>query len=195
MTAIDEPPDAALALAARQGDHNAFAAIMRRHKGWLYRFIRHYVADREEAYDILQESFVSAWNALSRFDPERSFAAWLRRIALNKCRDRARRNAVRRAAFAVLAFGTPVGESTAPAADSTTAASQALRRLETAIAKLPRQLKEPLILTMLEGLSHKQAGALLGINAKAVEMRVYRAKRELAAELDPEDIKDLTGVD
>ena len=194
MTALDEPPDAALALAACQGDHNAFAAIMRRHKGWLYRFIRHYVADREEAYDILQESFVSAWKALSRFDPDRSFAIWLRRIALNKCRDRARRNAVRRAAFSVLALGA-ARESTAPAADSTAAAGQALRRLETAIAKLPRSLKEPLILTMLEGLSHKQAGALLGINAKALEMRVYRAKRQLAAELDPQDIKDLTGAD
>lgn len=190
MTAIEEPPDGALALAACQGDHNAFATIMRRHKGWLYRFIRHYVADREEAYDVLQDSFVSAWNALSRFDPERSFTIWLRRIALNKCRDRARRNAVRRAAFSVLALG----ENTAPAANSTAAAGQALRRLETAIAKLPRRLKEPLILTVLEGLSHKQAGALLGINAKAVEMRVYRAKRQLAAELDPEDIKDLTGV-
>jgi RNA polymerase sigma-70 factor (ECF subfamily) len=63
---------------------------MRRHKGWLYQFIRRYVADRDDAYDVLQESFVSAWSALSRFDPERPFEAWLRRIALNKCRDRAR---------------------------------------------------------------------------------------------------------
>jgi RNA polymerase sigma factor CnrH len=188
---MEEPPDGALALAACQGDRNAFATIMRRHKGWLYRFIRHYVADREEAYDVLQDSFISAWNALSRFDPDRSFTIWLRRIALNKCRDRARRNAVRRAAFSVFALG----ESAAPAADSTAAAGQALRRLEAAVAKLPRRLKEPLILTTLEGLSHKQAGALLGINAKAVEMRVYRAKRQLADQLDPEDIRDLAGVD
>ena len=84
MTVAVDLPDASLAVAARQGDQAAFAALMRRHKGWLYRFIRRYVADRDDAYDVLQESFVSAWGALARFDPERPFEAWLRRIALNK---------------------------------------------------------------------------------------------------------------
>lgn len=197
MTAADDLPDASLAVAARDGDEAAFAAIMRRHKGWLYQFIRRYVTDRDDAYDVLQESFVSAWGALSRFDPERPFEAWLRRIALNKCRDRARRNAVRRAALRVLGLAEAAAssQSIAPAADSAASADEALRRLEGAIARLPRQLKEPLVLTMLEGLSHKDAGALLGINAKAVETRVYRAKRQLAALLKPEDLADITGSD
>ena len=185
MTAAVDLPDASLAVAARQGDQAAFAALMRRHKGWLYRFIRRYVADRDDAYDVLQESFVSAWGALSRFDPERPFEAWLRRIALNKCRDRARRDAVRRAALRLFGFGGGdiSIESVAPLADSTVTADHTLRRLETAIGKLPRQLKEPLVLTMLEGLSHKEAGALLGINAKAVETRVYRARKILEPKL------------
>jgi RNA polymerase sigma-70 factor (ECF subfamily) len=59
---------------------------------------------------------------------------------------------------------------------------------------LSRQLKEPLVLTMLEGLSHKEAGALLGINAKAVETRVYRAKRQLASMLNLEDLEDISGT-
>jgi len=192
VTAAVDLPDASLAVAARQGDQAAFAALMRRHKGWLYQFIRRYVADRDDAYDVLQESFVSAWGALSRFDPERPFEAWLRRIALNKCRDRARRNAVRRAALRV--FGNHSAESAAPLADSAATTDHVLRRLETAIAKLPRQLKEALVLTTLEGLSHKDAGAQLGINAKAVETRVYRAKKQLASMLDPEDLKDITGT-
>ena len=188
MTASVETPDAVLAVAAAQGDEAAFGIIMRRHKGWLYRFIRHYVADRDEAYDVLQDSFVSAWSALRRYDPERPFAIWLRRIALNKCRDRARRNTVRRAALTLLSFED---RATAPAADEIAASGEALRRLEAAIAKLPRRLKEPLILTMLEGLSHKDAGALLGINAKAVETRAYRGRKRLAAELDRGDIVEL----
>jgi RNA polymerase sigma-70 factor (ECF subfamily) len=190
-------PDASLALAARQGDHAAFAVLMRRHKLWLYRFIRRYVADRDDAYDVVQEAFVSAWSALSRYDPERPFEAWLRRIALNKCRDRARRNAVRRAALSLLGL-TQSGNDTqalTPAADTSVAGDQALKRLERAIASLPRQLKEPLILTMLEGLSHKETGEILGINAKAVETRVYRAKKQLATVLDPSDLDDLTGRD
>jgi RNA polymerase sigma factor CnrH len=196
VTAAVDLPDASLAVAARQGDEAAFAALMRRHKGWLYQFIRRYVADRDDAYDVLQESFVSAWGALSRFDPERPFEAWLRHIALNKCRDRARRDGVRRAALRLfgLGGGDISAESVAPLADSTVTVDHALRRLETAIGKLPRQLKEPLVLTMLEGLSHKEAGALLGINAKAVETRVYRAKRQLASMLNLEDLEDISGT-
>lgn len=194
MTVAADLPDASLAVAARQGDEAAFAALMRRHKGWLYQFIRRYVADRDDAYDVLQESFVSAWGALSRFDPERPFEAWLRHIALNKCRDRARRDAVRRAALRLFGFGGDIsGASVAPLADSTVTADHALHRLDAAIGKLPRQLKEPLVLTTLEGLSHKEAGALLGINAKAVETRVYRAKRQLALMLNPEDLEDISG--
>jgi RNA polymerase sigma-70 factor (ECF subfamily) len=144
----------------------------------------------------LQESFVSAWGALSRFDPERPFEAWLRRIALNKCRDRARRDAVRRAALRLFGFGggDMSAESVAPLADSTVTVDHALRRLDAAIGKLSRQLKEPLVLTMLEGLSHKEVGALLGINAKAVETRVYRAKRQLASILNLEDLQDISGT-
>jgi RNA polymerase sigma-70 factor (ECF subfamily) len=140
---------------------------MRRHKGWLYQFIRRYVADRDDAYDVLQESFVSAWGALGRFDPERPLEAWLRRIALNKCRDRARRSAVRRTALRLfgLAESQGFGESATPGADSQARADSALKRLETAVARLPRSLKEPLVLTMLEGMSHRDAGELLGINA------------------------------
>jgi RNA polymerase sigma factor (sigma-70 family) len=188
-------PDASLALAARQGDQPAFAALMRRHKQWLYRFVRRYVGDRDDAYDVVQESFVSAWSALARYDPERPFEAWLRRIALNKCRDRARRSAVRRAALALLGVtaGSTGAETVSPPADSKAAGNEALKRLEQAVAALPRQLKEPLVLTMLEGLSHKEAAELLGVNAKAIETRVYRAKRQLATVLDPSDLEDLTG--
>jgi RNA polymerase sigma factor CnrH len=184
--------DAALAMSARQGDQAAFAQIMRRHKGWLYQFIRRYVADKDDAYDVLQESFVSAWGALQRFDPERPFEAWLRRIALNKCRDRARRNSVKRAAHAVLAWFGQQNETVTSAPDHG-AAEHALKRLETAIAELPIALKEPLVLTTFEGMSHKEAGEVLGINAKAVETRVYRAKRRLATKLDPSDLKDIAG--
>jgi RNA polymerase sigma factor CnrH len=194
VTRADDRADASLAIAARGGDQAAFATIMGRHKGWLYQFIRRYVADRDDAYDVLQESFISAWGALSRFDPERPFEAWLRRIALNKCRDRARRSAVRRAAlrlFGVSESGT-FNETARPGADFNARVDQALRRLESAVARLPRNLKEPLVLTMLEGMSHREAGELLGINAKAVETRVYRAKRQLASLLDPEDLADIT---
>jgi RNA polymerase sigma-70 factor (ECF subfamily) len=47
---------------------------------------------------------------------------------------------------------------------------------------------------MLEGLSHRQAGEMLGINSKAVETRVYRAKRQLAVMLSPDDLSDIAAA-
>ena len=191
MTADLKTPDAVLVIAARDGDAQAFAALMRRHKAWVYRFIRLYAGDREDAHDLLQESFVSAWRALPRFDVNRSFAVWLRRIALNKCRDHARRRAVKHAAMTMFAF---VAEDEAPPEADPEQSGDPLERLETAIGKLPRPLKEPLILTALEGMSHKEAAELLGISPKAVELRVYRAKRRLSEWLHDKSAGSLTMV-
>ncbi|MDE2135682.1 MAG: RNA polymerase sigma factor, partial [Alphaproteobacteria bacterium] len=95
--------DEALAAAAVRGDHMAFNVLIGRHKQPLYRFIRRHIGQADDAYDILQDSFVSAWTALPRYDPKRPFAPWLHRIALNKCRDFGRRQAVRRALLRIVA--------------------------------------------------------------------------------------------
>jgi RNA polymerase sigma factor (sigma-70 family) len=178
--------DADLIVKTLRGDDGAFTRLIGRHKHWIHRFVRRYVgAASEDAYDVVQETFFAAWLGLSRYRPELPFEAWLRRIALNKCRDRARRNTVRR--FLV---GAAVNEQTGEPLDVMDQAAgpevqvgsmQELAELELAVAALPRGLKEPLLLTTLEGLSHQEAGALLGINAKAVEMRVYRARERLKA--------------
>jgi len=193
LTAGDEASDQALTARAVAGDQSAFAALMQRHKGWLYRFIRRYVGDAEEAFDVVQESFASAWMALSRYDTARPFDVWLRRIALNKCRDRGRKAAVRRVLFGARPATDTLPETPDPGLlpDEAAAARRALGRLEQAMARLPRGLKEPLILTALEGLSHKEAGEVLGLNAKAVETRVYRARKQLAEMLERGDLDDI----
>ncbi len=172
--------DAVLAARALQGDRSAFNHIVRRHQEPLYRFIRRYVGDADEAYDLLQETFVSAWQALGRYDPARPAATWLRRIALNKCRDWGRRRVVRRFFYSARALDETTAAPEASADDGNEAA---LTRLDRAIAGLPGQLKEPLLLTAFEGLSQAAAGEALGISAKAVETRVYRARKQLAEAL------------
>jgi RNA polymerase sigma factor (sigma-70 family) len=193
LTPAEAESDADLVRRARAGEQRAFSLLMGRHKHWLYRFIRRNVGDADEAYDVLQDAFVSAMSNLARYDTARPFEAWLRRIALNKCRDRGRREAVRRA-FGLSRRGPEETEAVADSAigaDQALETSHALKALDKAIAALPAALKEPLVLTVLEGLSQKEAGALLGISAKAVEVRVYRAKRQLAEALDREAMDDL----
>jgi RNA polymerase sigma factor (sigma-70 family) len=166
---------------------------MQRHKDWLYRYIRRYIFNAEDAEDILQESFVSAWGALARYDPERPFSTWIRRIALNKCRDKARRDKVYRAVVGGL--GLSEGALEAPsderAPDSSTIAAATLARVHQSIRDLPAPLRDPLILTALEGLSYKEAAAVLGLTPKAVELKIARARARLAETLAREDIIDL----
>jgi RNA polymerase sigma factor CnrH len=193
LTSADPEPDAELVRRARAGEQRAFSQLMARHKHWVYRFVRRYVGDADEAYDVTQDAFVAAMANLHRYDPARPFDAWLRRIALNKCRDRARREAVRRA-FGLSRRGPEETEQVADptvGTDQTLAAGSALKALDQAIAALPAALKEPLVLTALEGLSQKEAGEVLGLSAKAVEVRVYRAKRQLAEMLDREHMAEL----
>ena len=95
---LSQCDDQELASLAVAGQGQAFRELMRRYRDPLYRLIRNNVGDPEEATDLLQESFVSAFAAIHRYDAERPFRFWLSRIALNKCRDWARRRAVRRAA-------------------------------------------------------------------------------------------------
>lgn len=179
--------DAALATLAAKGDARAYNRLVERLREPLYRFIRRYVGDADEAYDLLQESFVAAWQALNRYDPTRPPLAWLRRIALNKCRDWGRRRAVRRFFYGASSIETV--QPVAGDADVDHEHVARLDKLDRAIASLPTALKEPLLLTAFEGMSQDEAGAALGITTKAVETRIYRARKLLAAALalDPAD--------
>jgi RNA polymerase sigma-70 factor (ECF subfamily) len=175
-------PEASLIERARRGDQAAYAALVRSHQDGLYRFIRRYVGDADEAYDLAQETFVSAWESLSRFDISRPAGPWLRRIALNKCRDWSRRRAVRRFFFGAVSLDASPDAAAAALPDAASD-DAVLRRLDREIAALPPGLKEPLLLTTFEGLSHQDAGAALGLTAKAIENRVGRARKRLAERL------------
>lgn len=183
MTA--EPDDysdgelAALALAGRQ---SAYRGLMDRYRGPVYRLIRSAINDADEAVDLTQDTFIAAFGALGSFDCTRAFRPWISRIALNKCRDWGRRRAVRR----LFAFAQPL-EAAAKLCDQSIPVDQAvadredLTRVSTAIAALPRAIREPLILHTVEGLSQAQTASVLRISEKAVETRVRRAREQLAA--------------
>lgn len=180
MTGATEQEDAALVEEALAGQERSFSMLMRQHKEDLYRFIRLYVGDSGEAHDLVQEAFVAAWRNLRQYDSTRPFRAWLRGIALNKCRDWGRRRKVRQ--FFYFASDIETTGRHVPAPELNTESGEheeQLGQLETAIAALPDGLKAPLLLTVIEGHSHKEAGLLLGMSAKAVEVRIYRAKQAL----------------
>lgn len=190
MTEPGSECDEDLARRAQRGDRAAFESLVRRHKDALYRFVRRYIGQADDAYDVLQNCLVAAWLGLPRYDPARAFAPWLRAIALNKCRDFGRRQTVRRLFLKVFAddpaSDQPFGDGQDTENDAVRA-NDRLSRLDRAIADLPALYKEPLLLTTVSGLSHEEAAILLKTTPKAVEMRLYRARRKLRTALgEPE---------
>jgi RNA polymerase sigma-70 factor (ECF subfamily) len=182
---LADDSDASLAVAALAGRQAAYAELMRRHREAVFRLARHHAGDEGEALDITQEAFISAFAALSRYDRGRSFRTWLLRIALNKCHDWARRRAVRR----LFTLARPIDDAfdvadTAPDPEQSLQSAREVARIGAAVAALPGNLKEPLILCAMEGWSQSDAAALLGISEKAVETRIYRARQKLSALLE-----------
>ena len=184
----DTDTDEQIAVAAKDGNREAFEFLVRRHKADIYRFVRRYIGQGDDAYDILQNCFVSAWTGLARYDSARPFLPWLRVIALNKCRDFARRQKVRRLILKAFAAETEGPETYSPAEghDDLGAEAERLSRLDKAIARLPAFYKEPLLLTTVSGLSHVEAAEELGTTPKAIEMRLYRARKKILSDLGPD---------
>lgn len=184
--------DSDLARLAAAGDDQAFAELVRRHQDGIYRLLRRYLGSADDAYETTHEAFIAAWGALKRYDPSRPFGPWLRTIAINKARDRGRRLSVRRLLFGPKPFeesGALSSADPAPAADDSLIGRQRLTDLDRAIAALPAKLKEALLLTAIEGLSQQEAGDTLGVSAKTVETRAYRARKLLAQALAVADVE------
>ncbi|AJR25751.1 MULTISPECIES: RNA polymerase sigma factor [Sphingobium] len=178
---LTERGDAELAALALAGQQSAYGELMRRHRDAVFRLARGHAGDATEALDITQETFISAFAALGRYDGARPFRLWIARIAVNKCRDWARRRAVRR----FFTFARPIEEAGAvadgmPTPEEAVQSRAELAHIHAAIAALPGNLKDVLVLRAIEGMSQAEAAQILGISEKAVETRLYRARNKLA---------------
>lgn len=138
---------------------------------------------RQLAYDLVQEAFTKLYFSASTYKPEYKFSTWLFQIALNLCRDYARKKKV------VQFFSLDDENSGFEFADSSpdpeviAQSSEAVRNIQHSIESLPHKLKTALILYALDDRSQEECAELLGVTAKTVETRVYRARKLLEEKL------------
>lgn len=174
--------DLPLVRALQAGDESALNKLMRKYQEPLFWFIWRYTGDEETARDLLQETFVRLYFGIRRFKPHAKFATWLYSIAMNLCRDYAR-SKQRRQSYATEPLDAGDVHREVPAADRGPAADaeshEELAALERAIQELPHDLRTALLLFAVEGRSQQECAELLGVSAKAVETRVYRARKRL----------------
>jgi RNA polymerase sigma-70 factor (ECF subfamily) len=162
--------------AAQSGDLTAFARIYREHVGRVYALCVRLSADRVFAEQLTQDTFVRAWERMATYRGESTFAAWLRRLAVNVVMGE-RRVASRRTRRVVTAD------------DETLAASSRERSddddidLERAIARLPEGARTVFVLHAIEGYRHDEIAELIGIAEGTSRAHLFRAREILKKEL------------
>jgi RNA polymerase sigma-70 factor (ECF subfamily) len=170
------PSEAELIDGARAGDAGALAALYTAHAQTLFALAWRLTGSRADAEDVVHDVFVGLPEALRRYVERGSFAAWLRavtaRTALMRMRARRRRGEV----DVELAAGIPAAPREGAAA--------ARADLQRAVAGLPDSLRAVFVLKEVEGYTHAEIGALLGITPGASEVRLCRALRRLRERLE-----------
>jgi RNA polymerase sigma factor (sigma-70 family) len=181
-----EDPDLGFVQALKAGQDQALNSLMDRHRNGVFHFVFRHIPNEADALELTAEAFVRAYFNIGRFRPSAKFVTWLYQIALNLCRDHSKSRAYQYSLRTVSTDApTEEGEEQQQflASDrdpvEETEGREELGALEKAISELPEDLKNPLILTALEGHSQAEAAELLGISLKAVGMKVYRARKLL----------------
>jgi len=168
---VDAQAERALVLAAQAGDASAFAGLVRRHQRRAYAVARAVVLSHDDAEDAVQEGFLHAFRALSRFRPEQAFGAWLHRIVANAALDIARRRKVRDADQLPESLASPHRDP---------AESEELRtRLASALETLGPRQRSVIVLHDVEGYKHAEIGALLGIPEGTARSDLHHARTHL----------------
>ncbi|MDP3718065.1 MAG: sigma-70 family RNA polymerase sigma factor [Acidobacteriota bacterium] len=172
--------DLELARRAGGGDREAFSALVTRHQASVYRLARHVAGTRDEAEDVLQQTFLSAWQGVSRFRGESSVRTWLLTIARNAAvtrRVRAAREPIDATPLDDLGIRAGWG---GPNPEQLAVAAEQHGRLVAALAGLAPDEREVLTLRDLEGLSGEDVAAMLGLTTAAMKSRLHRARLRLA---------------
>lgn len=185
---LEEPdPDLEFVRALAGGDESALDGLMARYEEPIFHFVYRHVLNEADAHDLAQDVFVRLYFNVSKFKPDAKFSTWLYQIALNICRDHAKNKRTRQAAITDSLSEHFDDERPCRdlAVDGRTPIDEALAReklvsLEAGISALPDDLREALILTSLEQHSHRECADLLKTTPKAIETRVYRARKFLS---------------
>jgi RNA polymerase sigma-70 factor (ECF subfamily) len=157
------------------GSHHAFAALVQRHTDSFYRLAYRYVQSRETAEDIVQEAFLKLWEHPRKWQPERNskFTTWFYRVVVNLCLDWQKKKRP------VALDNETVLVDERETVDAAIVRAQEQRILEKEIAALPERQRTALNLCFDRGLSNQEAAEVMGINLKALQSLIMRAKTTL----------------
>jgi RNA polymerase sigma-70 factor (ECF subfamily) len=191
-----EDPDGDFRLVARaqQGDMSAYDALVTRHRGRIFAMIRNMIHQEADAWDLSQEVFIKAWQALPRFEAKARFSTWLYRIAHNAVYDWTRRRKIEsvgelndgifeRERIDSASFTTPSGGETP---DDSLVQGELRAKIAVALGKISPEHREVVLLKDVQGLSYKEIAVVMSCEIGTVMSRLYYARQKLQTLLKDE---------
>ena len=173
---------------AKAGDNAAFSQLVSDYEGKIYNLALRYLGNPDDAMDASQEVFLRMFRFLSGFQEDSSFSTWLYRIGVNVCKDLLSKRSKR----AEQPLEIPDEKEDSRPADLPDArydperlleGAELRRTLTAAIAQLPDQQREMIILRDIQGLSYEEIGQALCLEAGTVKSRLFRARENLRKKL------------
>ena len=161
--------------AARNGDHDAFGELVQRYERRVLKVIRRFVPDQEFATDLVQESFLRAYERMEQFDPSRRFGPWLFRLAVNLTYDHLRK-VRRRGRWALF---SDAGEDRAPdpAVPDPRTDIDLSQEVRVVLAEIPEAYRTVLILRDLEGFCTSDVAAITERSEATIRWRLAEARK------------------
>ncbi len=190
----DPEGDFRLVALAQSGDTRAYDQLVTRHRGRIFAMIRNMIHQEADAWDLSQEVFIKAWNALPRFEAKARFSTWLYRIAHNVVYDFTRKRKVESAGelndeifsrekIDSASMTTPAGGE---APDDTMEHGELRVKIETALKKLSPEHREVVVLKDVQGLSYKEIAVAMSSTLGTVMSRLFYARQKLQTLLKDE---------
>ena len=180
LESVPDTLEARLIRRAQSGDTAAFRTLVESHQDMIYRLCVQWLTCGEDAREACQDTFLKAWQALPAWQPKGKLGTWLYQIALNQCRDRARSRTTRQRRATVTLdhlSATPACPGASP--DLAAARSGDMEKLQRGLAHLPEPARAVLLLCGMESLTYAEAAGVLRCSERALEGRLYRARRQL----------------
>src|SRR6266487_3159610 len=184
---MDATESAAVLARARQGDGEAFRALVERHSRSVFRLAFRMTGNEQDAEDVVQESFLRAYKQLGRFESRANFGTWLYRIVSNSSVDLMRAKQARHDQSRAESLDRAVDMQATETPDPQRLAESAeiSRRVQHALGALSPLERAAFTLRHYEGRSIDEIGRTLGLGTSAAKHSVFRAVKKLRAALAP----------
>jgi RNA polymerase sigma-70 factor (ECF subfamily) len=190
-----EPDDDALLVTRAQGgDMRSYDTLVTRHRGRIFAMIRNMIHQEAEAWDLAQEVFIKAWQALPRFEAKARFSTWLYRIAHNVVYDWTRKKRIEGVGELndEIFERDQIDPASATTPDTGVAPDEAMSRgelrlkIEAALAKLSPEHREVVVLKDVQGLAYKEIAEVMGSSIGTVMSRLFYDRQKLQTMLKHE---------